>query len=134
MLKFKKYNEFKMLEMVLIGIFGFLVGVGGTKAIDAINKKNAPPIIIEDKRGEKEQEVVKQLTNLDVAIELCKDQKNPGLCRELICYQFGKGVGSQTSQKQCETITNINNSIILFDYCKKQTDFDKCIDVFWRRK
>jgi hypothetical protein len=134
MLQFEKYSGEKMLELAIACVVGLLIGVGGTKAVDAINKKNAPPIIIEDKRGEKEQEVVKQLTNLDVALQLCQDEKNPGLCRELICYQFGKGVGSQTSQKQCETITNINNSIILFDYCKKQEDFDKCIDVFWRRK
>jgi hypothetical protein len=123
-----------IMEWIIAGIVGLLIGVGGTKAVDAINKKNAPPIIIEDKRGEKEQEVVKQLTNLDVTLQLCENDKESGLCRELVCYQFGKGVGTQTSQKQCEAITNINNSIILFDYCKKQPDFDKCIDIFWRRK
>ena len=122
------------MEWIIAGIVGLLIGVGGTKAVDAINKKNAPPIIVEDKRGEKEQEVVKQLTNLDVTLQLCENDKESGLCRELVCYQFGKGVGTQTSQKQCEAITNINNSIILFDYCKKQPDFDVCIDIFWRRK
>tara|TARA_Y100001938_G_C8099062_1_gene440229 strand:- start:5903 stop:6286 length:384 start_codon:yes stop_codon:yes gene_type:complete len=122
------------MEWVIGGIIGLLIGIGGTKAVDAVNKKNAPPIIIEDVRGQKEQEVVKQLTNLDVALQICQDNKTPGICRELICYQFGKGVGSQTSQKQCEAVTNINNSIILYDYCKTQNDFDRCIDIFWRRK
>ena len=79
MLQFKKYNGEKMLELAIACVVGLLIGVGGTKAVDAINKKNAPPIVIEDKRGEKEQEVVKQLTNLDVALELCQSDKNAGL-------------------------------------------------------
>ena len=134
MLKFKKYGEMDMLELIVAGVVGLLLGAGGAKAIEVINKKNQPPIIVKDERGQKEQEVIQQLTNLDVTLELCKTDKNAGLCRELVCYQFGKGIGTQTSQKQCEAITNINNSIILYDYCKKQNDFDNCIDVFWRRK
>ena len=132
MIDYKKMGE--KMEWLIAGIVGLLLGAGATKTIEVISKKNQPPIVIEDKRGEKEQEVIQQLTDLDVAIEICKDQNNAGLCRELICYQFGKGIGTQTSQKQCEAITNINNSIILYDYCKKQDDFNNCIDIFWRRK
>ena len=122
-----------MIEIIIAGIVGVALGVGSTLGISAVHKKNAPPIIIQDDRGKIEQEVVKELTNLELTREICSEDKNLGLCRELICYQFGKGLGSQTSQGQCESISNINNKIELFEYCRAQDDFDRCIDIFWRR-
>ena len=121
-----------MIELIVAGLLGLAVGIGGTVGISAINKKNAPPIVIEDKRGQIEAETVKQLTNLDVTLELCKGENNIPICRELICYQFG--TQGTASQGQCESISNIKNKIELYSFCNDQGEnFDKCIDIFWRR-
>ncbi len=124
-----------MLDIIIAGAAGILLGIGGTIGIKKIKKPEPPPVIIvEDETAEKQQEVVLQLTDLDVAVKICEDPNNSKLCRELLCYQFGKGLGSQTSQSQCESISNIHNTIIIHEYCKEQENYDDCIDLFWRRK
>lgn len=122
-----------MIEIIVAALCGLAVGIGGTFGIQATQKKNAAPIVIEDKRGQIEAETVQQLTNLDVTLELCKDDNNKELCRELICYQFA--TQSASSQGQCESISNIKNKIELYNFCTEQGEdkFDKCIDIFWRR-
>lgn len=121
-----------MIELIIAGLVGISIGVGSTLGIGAMNKKNAPPIIIEDKRSQIEAETVQALSDLDITLKLCEDEKHAALCRELICYQFGLQKGA-ASQSQCESISNINNKIELYSYCKTTDDFDKCIDIFWRR-
>jgi hypothetical protein len=130
-----KFKEGFMIELLVAGLIGLAVGVGSTLGIGALKQKNTQPIIIKDERKDIqiEKETVKQLTNLDITLNLCKDEKNSGLCRELICYQFSTQKGN-ASQGQCESISNINNKVVLFEFCKNQKeDFDKCIDIFWRR-
>jgi hypothetical protein len=122
-----------MVEIILAGLIGVLLGVGGTKALE--NKKPT----IEDTTATKQQEVIKQLTDLDVIKELCnpeqtKTQEGLLLCREMTCLVYSRGIDSQTSGKQCEEISNIQNTISMIDYCSEQGDGSLCTDLFWRRK
>ena len=123
----------QMVEIILAGLIGVLLGVGGTKALE--NKKPT----IEDTTATKQQEVIKQLTDLDVIKELCnpeqtKTQEGLLLCREMTCLVYSRGIDSQTSGKQCEEISNIQNTISMIDYCSEQGDGSLCTDLFWRRK
>jgi hypothetical protein len=122
-----------MVEIILAGLIGVLLGVGGAKALE--NKKPT----IEDTTATKQQEVIKQLTDLDVIKEICnpeqtKTQEGLLLCREMTCLVYSRGIDSQTSGKQCEEISNIQNTISMIDYCSKQGDGSLCTDLFWRRK
>lgn len=122
-----------MVEIILAGLIGVLLGVGGAKALE--NKKPT----IEDTTATKQQEVIKQLTDLDVIKELCnpeqtKTQEGLLLCREMTCLVYSRGIDSQTSGKQCEEISNIQNTISMIDYCSEQGDGSLCTDLFWRRK
>ena len=116
---------------------GLVVG-GGTgtaitwKVMD--NKiKNQKPIVVKEEVAEKQQDVIIQLTDLDLAKAIC-DAGDMLLCREVLCLQFTRGMDSATSGKTCEEISNLNNSIKIMDYCSNAADPQKCLDVFWRRK
>ena len=120
------------VEIILAGLIGVLLGVGGAKALE---KKPT----IEDTTATKQQEVIKQLTDLDVIKEICapeqtQTQEGLLLCREMTCLVYSRGIDSQTSGKQCEEISNIQNTISMIDYCSKQGDGSLCTDLFWRRK
>ena len=116
---------------------GLLVGGGGGSAITwkIMDKKlkNQKPVVVKEEVAEKQQDVILQLTDLQLAKDIC-DLGNSLLCREILCLQFTRGVDSTTSGKQCEEISNLNNSIQIIDYCKGEEDVEKCLDVFWRRK
>ena len=122
----------QMVEIILAGLIGVLLGVGGAKAFE---KKPA----IEDTTATKQQEVIKQLTDLDVIKEICnpeqtKTQEGLLLCREMTCLVYSRGIDSQTSGKQCEEISNIQNTMSMIEYCNEQGDGSLCTDLFWRRK
>ena len=125
---------------LLIGIF---VGVGSF----FLGTKSGAPKGNDDKTSETQQEIIKQLTDLDIVEKICtpniEKKDTPGiennlLCRELTCLVYTRGIDSKTSGNQCEEISNIANSIKIIDYCidKKQSleDVEKCFDVFYRRK
>jgi hypothetical protein len=122
-----------MVEIILAGLIGVLLGVGGAKALE-----NKQPTI-EDTTATKQQEVIKQLTDLDVIKEICnpeqtKTQEGLLLCREMTCLVYSRGIDSQTSGKQCEEISNIQNTMSMIEYCNEQGDGTLCTDLFWRRK
>ncbi len=120
---------------LLIGIF---VGVGSF----FLGTKSGAPKGNDDKTSETQQEIIKQLTDLDIVEKICipeKENKESSLlCRELTCLVYTRGIDSKTSGNQCEEISNIANSIKIIDYCidKKESleDVEKCFDVFYRRK
>ena len=123
----------QMVEIILAGLIGVLLGVGGAKALE-----NKQPTI-EDTTATKQQEVIKQLTDLDVIKEICnpeqtKTQEGLLLCREMTCLVYSRGIDSQTSGKQCEEISNIQNTMSMIEYCNEQGDGSLCTDLFWRRK
>jgi len=59
--------------------------------------------------------------------------ENRLLCRELTCLVYSRGIDSKTGES-CEEIQNLANTVSLIDYCTKQTDVEKCYEVFWKRK
>lgn len=135
-----------MTEIILAGLIGAIVGVGATIGISNMNK---PPTPVSDETSKEQQEVIKQLTNLDIVKEICSPQyltkqreTNPHvapelLCRELSCLVFSRGIDSQTGGNgECESIGNISSSISIMEYCSQKSDEERseCIDNFWRRK
>ena len=124
---------------LLIGVF-----VGAGSFFLGSKSKESPQL---DTTSETQQEIIKQLTDLDIVEKICspnigkKDipgSENNLLCRELTCLVYTRGIDSKTSGNQCEEISNIANSIKIIDYCieKKESleDMEKCFDVFYRRK
>ena len=103
-----KRAEGRVLEILLV-IGGLIVGAGGVVLIN----NNKPT---DDKTSQSQQEVIKQLTDLDVIKELCApeiitDNENRLLCREMTCLVYSRGIDSQTSGATCEEISNIANTI-----------------------
>jgi len=125
-----------MVELILSGLIGLFLGIGGTIGVSALNKKP-----VDDKTSQTQQEIIKQLTNLDIVEKVCSpeyiQEKGNLLCRELSCLVFSRGIDSQTSGSQCEEISNIQNTISLMEYCRDQDDSQTkstCYELFWRRK
>jgi len=127
-----KKRDKAMTEIILAGLIGVLLGLGGAKAIE-----HRQPT--EDKTATKQQEVIQQLTDLDVIKEICNPEQTQTkdgllLCREMTCLVYSRGIDSQTSGKQCEEISNIQNTMSMIEYCNEQGDGSLCTDLFWRRK
>lgn len=126
------------MEIGITLLIGLCLGVGST--IIGTKITNKTPIVIEDKTSQTQQEIIKQLTDLDIIKEICA----PGnmtkiedrlLCREFTCLIYSRGIDSQTSGKSCEEIQNLSNTVSLIDYCKTKTENETaCYDVFYRRK
>lgn len=126
------------MEIAVSLLIGLVLGIGSTIIGTKINPKE--PIIIEDKTSQKQQEIIQQLTDLDVIEKLCnpenvKTLEDRLLCRELTCHVYSRGIDSQTSGKSCEEIQNISNTVSMVDYCiEKMENKSECYDIFWRRK
>jgi len=124
------------MEIGIALLVGLLVGVGSTVIGTKLDKKE--PVVIEDKTSQVQQEVIKQLTDLDIVEKLCTPKnvektEDRLLCRELTCLVYSRGIDSKTGES-CEEIQNLANTVSLIDYCTKQEDTEKCYEVFWKRK
>jgi len=124
------------MEIGIALLVGLLVGVGSTVIGTQLDKKE--PVVIEDKTSQVQQEVIKQLTDLDIVEKLCTPKnvektEDRLLCRELTCLVYSRGIDSKTGES-CEEIQNLANTVSLIDYCTKQEDTEKCFEVFWKRK
>ncbi len=128
----KQSKETVMIEALLV-LGGIILG-GGAVALIKGEK------ISDDKTSQTQQEVIKQLTDLDIIKDLCSPDKvqkveDRLLCRSMTCLVYSRGIDSQTSGKECEEISNLQNSIAIMEYCKDRfEDATDCYDVFWRRK
>ena len=132
---------------IIVGVVCFLVGGGvGFGIFKATEKKEE--IQIEDTTAEVQQEVIKQLTDLDLIIPLCDPKKGEqemiwnssqqsDMCRYLACLQFSRGIDSKTGGNgECEAISNILNKKAVLETCKKEEDPEAqkaCIVFFDRR-
>lgn len=123
-----------MIEIVVAGVIGLLIGVGGTVFVH----KDKPAEAAQQHQGT--EQAIKQLTALELTEPVCKPEyigKHGNLlCRELTCLQFTRGLDSQTSGTQCESISNIANKIQILKQCSEHTEKDEreaCIDIFWKR-
>jgi hypothetical protein len=124
-----------MIEIALTAIIGILAGTAGTLFVLNHDKETLP-----DKTSETQQEIIHQLTDLDLIKEICKPENTKTkegflLCREMTCFVYSRGIDSETSGKQCEEISNISNTISMIEYCKEHTDAGSiCYEIFYRRK
>lgn len=132
-----------MNTIIISALVGLVVGIGGTIGVVQVTK---PQKVIpsDDTTSKEQQEVIKQLTNLDLVKPICEpgyiDKHGDLLCRELTCLQFSRGIDSKTNH--CEQISNIQNKMSILDKCMKPTEegetktkdqITNCIDIFWRR-
>ena len=133
---------------ILIGAICFLIGGGAGFGISQLNK----PKVVEDKTSQVQQEVIKQLTNLDLIMPLCTPDKEGKLehaemCRYLACLQYSRGIDSQTSGAECEQISNQISSTAILKECMpyyeeavvnngidQNSRFVQCLHVYGKRK
>lgn len=133
---------------ILIGVICFLVGGGAGFGLSQLNK----PTVVEDKTSQAQQEVVKQLTNLDLIMPLCTPDKEGKLehaemCRYLACLQYSRGIDSQTSGAECEQISNQISSTAILKECMpyyeeavvnngidQNSKFVQCLVIYGKRK
>ena len=127
-----------MIEMLAIFLGGLVIGVGATVGITHKKKEAQKPVIVEQHKGT--EEAIKQLTALDLTQPLCSPafiaENTDLLCRELTCLQFSRGLDSQTSGAQCESISNIANKIRIESWCNQYQDEalkTDCLELFWKR-
>ena len=139
--KIKREIEKPMVTTyILIALGGLIVGGGSTAAImlKVLKSKDAPPVIVEQ-IAEQQIEVQKQLTQTDLLEVPCSnefiDKHSDLLCREMFCRMQTRGIDSQTAGAECESISNIQNSLMILKSCNvKEDKFDECSRIFNQRK
>ncbi|MFZ9079060.1 MAG: hypothetical protein ACO23H_11050 [Alphaproteobacteria bacterium] len=131
-----------ILTLAIAGLAGLVVGGVSTAAM--INKRNAQQpdpavVVVADPVAGDQQEVIKQLTNLDMLVIPCGAEyiKNYGdlLCREMYCRVMTRGIDSKTSGQECEEISNVANSKIIVDHCESFIEQrEECYEKYRERK
>ena len=121
-----------MTSLIIAAVVGLVVGIGGTIGIQQVTKpKEEPkPLVVAvggDEVAQGQVEVQKELIDLDLLVEPCskefiKEQKDSLLCREMFCRMQQRGIDAQTSQTDCESISNIANTKPIQDACKDLKD------------
>ena len=135
-----------MTSLIIAAVVGLVVGIGGTIGIQQVTTPiEAPkPLVVAvggDEVAQGQVEVQKELIDLDLLVEPCskefiKEQKDSLLCREMFCRMQQRGIDAQTSQTDCESISNIANTKTIQDACKdlKDDQLTACTELFFRRK
>ena len=135
-----------MTSLIIAAVVGLVVGIGGTIGIQQATKpkEETKPLVVAvggDEVAKGQTEVQKKLVDLDLLVEPCskefiKDQKDSLLCREMFCRMQQRGIDAQTSQTDCESISNIANTKAIKDACKDLKDdaLTACTELFFRRK
>ena len=129
-----------ILTFTMIGLTGLIVGGFGTAYV--INKRSAdeaPIVVVSDPVAGEQQEIIKQLTNLDMLVEPCSTEyinKNSDLlCREMYCRVMTRGIDSKTSGQECEAISNVANSKIIINHCELfLEEKEECYEKYRERK
>ena len=135
-----------MTSLIIAAVVGLVVGIGGTIGVQQATKpKEEPkPLVVAvggDEVAQGQVEVQKELLDLDLLVEPCskefiQEQKDSLLCREMFCRMQQRGIDAQTSQTDCESISNIANTKTIQDACKdlKGDQLTACTELFFRRK
>lgn len=135
-----------MTTIIIAAVIGLVVGIGGTIGVQQATKPKdeTKPLIVAvggDEVAQGQVEVQKELIDLDLLVEPCskefiKEQKNSLLCREMFCRMQQRGIDAQTSQTDCESISNIANTKAIKDSCQdlKDDELVSCTELFFRRK
>ena len=125
---------------IIISLASLAVGgLSGAFITNKITKDNQPPDPIVDATSEAQQEIILQLTEIDLLKEPCSkefiDDKGDLLCREMFCLMMTRGIDAQTSGAQCEQIANIANTQIIRSDCRTSIGGEEeCYRLYRERK
>ncbi len=121
------------------GLGGAAIGAGAVGAAWLwFSRQPEIPIVIKDKTAEKQQDVIIQLTDLDLVKPVCSPEfiaKNTDLlCREMFCRMQQRGIDAKTGS-ECENIGNVLNKKAIRDACKHAIPETEraCLEFFDRR-
>ena len=125
---------------ILTALSALIVGgLSGAWIVHKITKEDEPAIQITDTTSETQQEIIMQLTDIDLLKEPCSmefiEAKGDLLCREMFCLMMTRGIDAQTSGAQCEQISNLANTQIIREDCRMSIDGeDECYRLYRERK
>ena len=128
-----------MVWIIVAAVTGLLVG-GGT--VYGVTRDGSDPVIVvpPDNTAKGQADAVASLTNLDVVMGVCAPvyikERGDGLCREMYCLAQANSTTGAATEKSCDAISNVNNSLVIIDVCLKldsQARLD-CLTVFRERK
>jgi len=128
-----------MTWIIVAAVTGLLVG-GGT--VYGVTRDGSEPVIVvpPDTTAKGQADAVSSLTNLDVVMGVCAPvyikERGDGLCREMYCLAQANSTTGAATEKSCDAISNVNNSLVIVDVCLKldsQARLD-CLTVFRERK
>jgi len=121
------------------GLGGAAIGAGAVGAAWLwFSRQPEIPIVIKDETAEKQQDVILQLTDLDLVKPVCSPEfiaKNTDLlCREMFCRMQQRGIDAKTGS-ECENIGNVLNKKAIRDACKHAIPETEraCLEFFDRR-
>lgn len=121
------------------GLGGAAIGAGAVGAAWLwFSRQPDIPIVIKDETAEKQQDVILQLTDLDLVKPVCSPdfiEKNTDLlCREMFCRMQQRGIDAKTGS-ECENIGNVLNKKAIRDACKHAIPETEraCLEFFDRR-
>ncbi len=124
---------------MLWGLGGAVIGAGTVGAAWLwFSRQPEIPIVIKDETAEKQQDVILQLTDLDLVKPVCSPEfiaKNTDLlCREMFCRMQQRGIDAKTGS-ECENIGNVLNKKAIRDACKHAIPETEraCLEFFDRR-
>ena len=124
---------------MLWGLGGAVIGAGTVGAAWLwFSRQPDIPIVIKDETAEKQQDVILQLTDLDLVKPVCAPdfiEKNTDLlCREMFCRMQQRGIDAKTGS-ECENISNVLNKKAIRDACKHAIPETEraCLEFFDRR-
>jgi len=129
----------EMTWIIVAAVTGLLVG-GGT--VYGVTRDGSEPVIVvpPDTTAKGQADAVSSLTNLDVVMGVCAPvyikERGDGLCREMYCLAQANSTTGAATEKSCDAISNVNNSLVIVDVCLKldsQARLD-CLTVFRERK
>jgi len=119
------------------------IGIGATSVLIIQNLKKEEeiiqPVIIQDQVAKEQQEIIKQLTDIDLLTIPCSKEylteNSSLLCREMFCRMTTRGIDSKTSGSECEEISNIANTEEIIKACSEYAGTkDDCERLFNQRK
>jgi hypothetical protein len=133
-------TESKMITNYVIACLASLIvgGAGGAFVVFKITKEDDPAPIV-DTTSTQQQEVIKQLTDIDLLEEPCSKEfieaNDDTLCRSMFCLMMTRGIDSQTSGSQCEEISNLANTKAMREDCLKDpSTAEDCYRLYLQRK
>jgi hypothetical protein len=128
-----------MESTMIWGLGGAAIGAGAVGAAWLwFSRQPEIPIVIKDETAEKQQDVILQLTDLDLVKPVCAPdfiEKNTDLlCREMFCRMQQRGIDAKTGS-ECENIGNVLNKKAIRDACKHAIPESEraCLEFFDRR-